>query len=188
MQILTGRLPFHHLKHDSAVIIFITKHGRPLHLNSPEITDDVWSVLERSWSPDPKAHPSIASLTLFFDITNTLASSHSRLASPDIAQLLASSAAPRPAKPGRNSLLGRFSSLKQLCGTGGRQRRNHGNDIPQRRLSLPGHAPKMCVDVDTGQPMFHYYCNWPECPEGFDTLGKCQTHEMGHRQWAPVSI
>ena len=188
IKLFTSRLPFHHLRHDSAVILTITKHGLPPRENSPEIKDDVWSVLKRCWTQEPQARPSMASLALFFDLTNALATQNEHLAEAEIARLLTSNITPTTGKP---SMLGRIRSLGRASGNAGRQRQRQSdiNDRHPRRFSLPlpGRASRKQMDVSISLTTFYYHCNWPKCPEGFDTLGECQTHEKGHRRgWERV--
>ena len=186
MKLFTSRLPFHHLRHDSAVILTITKHGLPPRENSPEIKDDVWSVLKRCWTEEPHARPSMASLALFFDLTSALATQNEHLAEAEIAQLLSSNITPTTPTTGKPSMLGRIRSLGRSSCTADRQRQRQSdiNDRHPRRFSLPlpGRASRKQVDVSISVTTFYYHCNWPKCPEGFDTLGECQAHEMGHRR------
>lgn len=38
---------------------FVLKGGRPLRERSPDIDDETWEILERSWDSDPLERPSM---------------------------------------------------------------------------------------------------------------------------------
>jgi hypothetical protein len=195
---MTSRLPFHHLKYDSAVILTVMKHGRPPRENSPEITDDIWSALERCWNEDPQARPSMASLALFFDITHALSSTNRHLAESEITQLLSPDTVATSPKFGTSAVLSRIRSLGRSALSGAerpRQRQGQGSsdtgERTRRRFSLPmpGRISKKQEDQPASQSSRPYRCNWTNCSEGFDTLGECQTHEFGHRKrWELVGV
>ena len=62
-QIFTGKLPFWHIKYDTAVILSVMRGGRPKHETYPTIGRSIWSMLERCWHADPAQRPSMESLT-----------------------------------------------------------------------------------------------------------------------------
>ncbi|KAG6908624.1 hypothetical protein DXG01_003949 [Tephrocybe rancida] len=69
-EILTGQVPFSHIRNDFAVMMHVTSGGRPPRPDPPnsvpEMTDDIWSLLERCWIQDPRERPTSA------DIIHTL--------------------------------------------------------------------------------------------------------------------
>jgi len=71
IQIFTGLLPFPHISSDAKVVIIVSKGGRPLREHCPQITNDIWRLLEQCWNIDPKQRPSMASLDDFFKLKAT---------------------------------------------------------------------------------------------------------------------
>jgi len=66
VEILTGAIPFSHIKSDASVILSITLGGRPKPHLCPQINDDIWAMLERCWDAAPNRRPSMATLSQFF--------------------------------------------------------------------------------------------------------------------------
>lgn len=66
LEILTGRLPFFHLKYDLAVIRCVVRGGRPRHDKYPDISGDIWLIVEQCWHGDPLQRPSMGSLVQSF--------------------------------------------------------------------------------------------------------------------------
>jgi len=64
LEILTGRLPFFHLKRDLSVIRCIMRGGRPRHERYLEISGNIWSLLERCWHADLAQRLSMKSVSL----------------------------------------------------------------------------------------------------------------------------
>ena len=62
IQIITGKLPFCHLKYDTAVMLSVMRGGRPKQETYPAISRGIWSMLERCWHADPTQRPSMESL------------------------------------------------------------------------------------------------------------------------------
>src|SRR5271154_4820071 len=54
------------------VILNVMEGGRPRHDTCPEISNEIWSVLERCWDSDPIRRPSINALSLLFNVTRAL--------------------------------------------------------------------------------------------------------------------
>jgi hypothetical protein len=68
LKIFTGRLPYSHIKFDTAVILSVMRGGRPVSQTCPEISTEVWSILERCWDIDAEKRPSMHALTFLFDV------------------------------------------------------------------------------------------------------------------------
>ncbi|KAG6809760.1 hypothetical protein H0H92_014819, partial [Tricholoma furcatifolium] len=68
-EIFTGKIPFHHINNDYAVVANVTSGGRPLRPDSldpvPWLTRDVWALMERCWKESPSERPSIAEITIW---------------------------------------------------------------------------------------------------------------------------
>jgi serine/threonine protein kinase len=72
IQIFTGHLPFSHIKSDAKVVLTVITGGRPQRGHCPQITDDIWGILETCWDVDPTRRPSMARLSEFFNLKSTL--------------------------------------------------------------------------------------------------------------------
>lgn len=66
IEILTGSIPFSHIKNDANIILSVTSGGRPRRELCPQINDDIWAMLERCWDADPTQRPSMDNLSQFF--------------------------------------------------------------------------------------------------------------------------
>lgn len=66
LQILTGTIPFGHIKSDAGVVLYVTSGGRPKRELCPQIKDHIWAMLERCWDVKPNRRPSMATLSRFF--------------------------------------------------------------------------------------------------------------------------
>ena len=66
IQVFSGRLPFHQVKHDAAVVLSVMKGSRPKHQMYPAIGHHIWFLLELCWRADPTQRPSMQSLSTFF--------------------------------------------------------------------------------------------------------------------------
>ncbi|KAG6863630.1 hypothetical protein C0991_004556, partial [Blastosporella zonata] len=66
-EIFTGEIPFHHIRNDYAVMVYVNSGGRPLRPNSlnpvPGMTREVWALMERCWKESPSERPSSAEIT-----------------------------------------------------------------------------------------------------------------------------
>jgi len=71
VQILTGFLPFRHIRSDAKIVLTVITGGRPLREHCPQITNDIWEVLEACWDADPNKRPSMDSLAHFFSSKST---------------------------------------------------------------------------------------------------------------------
>ncbi|KAF9446038.1 kinase-like protein [Macrolepiota fuliginosa MF-IS2] len=66
LQILTGRLPFDHLRSNPLVIIDLVAGKLPLH--PPEVDEATWTLLNRCWSSDPSNRPRAETLSTVLNI------------------------------------------------------------------------------------------------------------------------
>ena len=57
LQVLSGKLPYHHLRRDSEVLIKLCKGVHPP--RPIELADEYWSLICQCWVEDPCARPSI---------------------------------------------------------------------------------------------------------------------------------
>jgi serine/threonine protein kinase len=168
LQILTGRIPFSHIKYDTAVILSVIKNGRPLRQTSPEIRDETWSVLQRCWDTDTARRPSMRSLALYFDISHWFFPQS--LSASQVHQIFHpfnenTDRGSRHSGSLVNWFGGCIGRCKRVLGL---SRSTH--ETPQkRRDELP------------------YRCNWPRCREGFRTLRDCQEHELHRKHFLQTS-
>ena len=88
IQVFSGCLPFHQVKHDAAVVLSVMTGSRPKHEMYPTISHQMWFLLELCWRADPTQRPSMQSLSTFLKssynvplpaITDTCSSSGSPL-------------------------------------------------------------------------------------------------------------
>jgi serine/threonine protein kinase len=61
-QIFTECVPFSYVEFDASVILFVVSGGRPKREHCPQISDDVWCILEQCWSPDPNRRLSMTAI------------------------------------------------------------------------------------------------------------------------------
>jgi serine/threonine protein kinase len=66
IQVFSGHLPFHQVKHDATVILSVMTGSRPKHETYPTISHHIWFLLELCWHADPTQRPSMQSLSIFF--------------------------------------------------------------------------------------------------------------------------
>lgn len=59
-QILTGRLPFSHRRHDSMVVHDVFHGRRPLRPSNPEVTDQIWELIRSCWHQEPSKRSTMA--------------------------------------------------------------------------------------------------------------------------------
>jgi len=66
IEVITGSIPFSDIKSDARAIFYVMTGGRPRWDRRMAISDDIWAMLERCWSTEPKQRPSMATLHHFF--------------------------------------------------------------------------------------------------------------------------
>jgi len=76
-EIFTGCIPFSHIRNDAKVVLTIVEGGRPKRMHCPQISDDIWRMLERCWDAEPNRRPSMATLLHFFKLLATSRTPHS---------------------------------------------------------------------------------------------------------------
>ncbi|THU99271.1 kinase-like protein [Dendrothele bispora CBS 962.96] len=64
LQILTGHIPYHHLKNEVAVIIQLSRGERPPRPPIEYLTDNVWSFIQKCWSNEPHLRPNTHDVTV----------------------------------------------------------------------------------------------------------------------------
>ncbi|KIM71179.1 hypothetical protein PILCRDRAFT_17304 [Piloderma croceum F 1598] len=57
LQVLSGKLPYHHLAKDSEVLITLHHGAHPP--RPQELADEHWELITQSWAEDPRARPHI---------------------------------------------------------------------------------------------------------------------------------
>ncbi|KAG0703877.1 kinase-like protein [Suillus ampliporus] len=62
LQVLTNKVPYHHLKNDAAIILCIAKSEKPSRSRYPVLPDKYWHFIEQCWSTDPQGRPSTESV------------------------------------------------------------------------------------------------------------------------------
>jgi hypothetical protein len=63
-QILTRRLPYCVIKSDVSVVLSISRGVLPQHIDYPEISDNVWQILQTCWTDDPANRPLMQQLLM----------------------------------------------------------------------------------------------------------------------------
>ncbi|KAG1870956.1 kinase-like domain-containing protein [Suillus tomentosus] len=58
LQVLTNKIPYHHLTNDAAIILCIAKSQMPSRYRYPELPEQYWSFIEQCWSTHPWDRPS----------------------------------------------------------------------------------------------------------------------------------
>lgn len=66
IEILTGSIPFSGIRNDAKVVIAIMTGDRPKRQDCPPVRPDIWNMLERCWTADPKQRPLMATVFHFF--------------------------------------------------------------------------------------------------------------------------
>jgi len=59
LEVLTGRPPFSHRRHDSSVICDIFYGRRPHRPANSDLTDSIWALIQSCWCQDPIQRPNI---------------------------------------------------------------------------------------------------------------------------------
>jgi len=77
VEILTGSIPFSHIKNDASVIFFVTSGGRPKRETCMQINNDIWAILEKCWDAKASRRPSMANVAGFFASQRDSAASYS---------------------------------------------------------------------------------------------------------------
>jgi len=71
LEILTGAIPFSHIKRDASVINYVVSGGRPKQERYPQVENEIWKILEGCWDANPIRRPTVASLSAFFSSLDT---------------------------------------------------------------------------------------------------------------------
>ncbi|EJD05232.1 uncharacterized protein FOMMEDRAFT_154445 [Fomitiporia mediterranea MF3/22] len=58
LEVLSGKVPYYHLKHDGQVLIELSKRMKPQRTASPFLTNDLWELIRECWNDNPSARPS----------------------------------------------------------------------------------------------------------------------------------
>ncbi|KAG2128968.1 kinase-like domain-containing protein [Suillus clintonianus] len=58
LQVLTNKIPYHHLSNDAAIILCIAKSQTPSRSRYTPLPDKYWEFIEQCWSTDPRDRPS----------------------------------------------------------------------------------------------------------------------------------
>lgn len=159
-QILTGELPFSHLKYDTAVILSVMRGGRPQ--RQPGIKDSVWSILQQCWLPEPTQRPSMESLSLYFDLMSSDTPSLRALPISDTQSMTSHEADALYFQPWASHDM----SSQPMSGS-------QDNDSNRR------YVPQS--NENTRPPAIpRYFCHWSSCSGGFSTFCEYQIHEALH--------
>ncbi|KII88351.1 hypothetical protein PLICRDRAFT_621516 [Plicaturopsis crispa FD-325 SS-3] len=62
LEILTTRLPYCDVRSDVAVLLAVNEGARPARHSYPEISDDIWDILQACWVADPDLRPAMSTL------------------------------------------------------------------------------------------------------------------------------
>ena len=59
LEVLTGKLPFY--EHTNQNVLVTIKYNKeiPSRLDSPDLSEGVWKLLVRCWSPEPESRPNM---------------------------------------------------------------------------------------------------------------------------------
>ncbi|KAI5118718.1 hypothetical protein M0805_004516 [Coniferiporia weirii] len=63
LEILSGKVPYHYLKHDGQVLIELSKRIKPERTASPFITNELWKFIGQCWHDSPSARPSTVDIS-----------------------------------------------------------------------------------------------------------------------------
>jgi hypothetical protein len=69
-------VPFSHIKSDPRVIHYVISGGRPKRERSWQINEEIWGMLETCWDTEPIQRPSMAALSRFFALQDSLVAAH----------------------------------------------------------------------------------------------------------------
>ena len=62
-QILSGKVPYHYLKHDGQVLLELSKRVKPTRPASAFLTNELWRFIGECWEDSPAARPSSLDVT-----------------------------------------------------------------------------------------------------------------------------
>ncbi|KAG1752439.1 kinase-like domain-containing protein, partial [Suillus paluster] len=65
LQVLTNKIPYHHLSNDAAIILCIAKSENPSRSRYPALPNKYWYFMEQCWSADPQDRPSTERVNRF---------------------------------------------------------------------------------------------------------------------------
>lgn len=66
-QIFSGRLPFQNKKETAVVVTVITSDERPPRPAHPQLSDELWEMIEKCWRRDPSQRPTIQEIVDFLE-------------------------------------------------------------------------------------------------------------------------
>jgi hypothetical protein len=203
LEMFTGRVPFCHLRSDAAVLFTLMKGEMPRRGSYPEVTPEVWAVLQRCWNYEPAHRPPMHSLSLtlnvlsaafwrnivsetdpllILDTLEKMETERSMLTlqktEPEWSTLTLNRVESGSSVPLRSKTLHSFHS------NGNPQSLNGHNkyDGCDRRKLRRSFSDKGTVKLDDKclscwRP---YPCRWPMCNTQFSLLRHCQEHEFSH--------
>jgi len=64
VEVLTGRLPFFHLRFDPQVVVYVSQGHNPIRIDCPS---DIWDKLVECWNREPAKRPTMTELSQFFN-------------------------------------------------------------------------------------------------------------------------
>ena len=64
LEILSGLVPYHHLKSDAQVLIELSRGVKPQRPESTHITDTEWEFISSCWKEPPTLRPSTSEVTI----------------------------------------------------------------------------------------------------------------------------
>jgi hypothetical protein len=204
LEMFTGRVPFCHLRSDAAVLFSLMKGAIPRRESYPEVTPEVWAVLQRCWNYEPAHRPPMHSLSLTL---NVLAAAFWRNSVSETDPLLVLDAlekketerstptlqktepewgtlTPKRVESGSSVLL-RSKTIRSFHNNGNTQSLNgHSkcDGCDRRKLRRRSFSDKGTVKLDDKCLSWWrpYPCRWPSCNAQFGLLRHCQEHEFSH--------
>jgi hypothetical protein len=71
----TNKVPYSHRRFYGGVVSDVV-HGvrppRPIAATAPQLTDEVWSLMEKGWHHNPKKRPSIETVAVWLNLVDQL--------------------------------------------------------------------------------------------------------------------
>jgi len=82
LEILTGRPPFSHRRHDSSVICDIFYGRRPHRPANSDLTDSIWALIQSCWRQEPLQRPNINVVGFWLSLLSQTRTIQANMASP----------------------------------------------------------------------------------------------------------
>jgi len=68
LEVITGRSPYSHQRHDTVVILEVIRGIRPNRPQDPAISDNVWNIISACWETKPHKRPPAALVASWLNV------------------------------------------------------------------------------------------------------------------------